>query len=184
MQSAPSFKIVKKLKLVGEPYKIFKHTAFVKKMFNSDLEVAKFSHGKLQTVSGVRGEPHQLYNPMIDDGAWRRMKTVAELRREQSVPIPHNKDSEYGAKPERRVRKFAPLRIPKALEKKLPFGSKTKQKKQAKGTGLKKQRAIVRSETEKQVDGLLGRLNLIRKEKATKAKETKAKEAACDRPIR
>ena len=39
MQSAPSFKIVKKLKLVGEPYKIFKHTAFVKKMFNSDLEV-------------------------------------------------------------------------------------------------------------------------------------------------
>ena len=35
---------------------------------------------------------------------------VAELRREQSVPIPHNKDSEYGAKPERRVRKFAPLR--------------------------------------------------------------------------
>ena len=35
---------------------------------------------------------------------------VAELRREQSVPIPNNKDSEYGAKPERRVRKFAPLR--------------------------------------------------------------------------
>ena len=38
----------------------------------------------------------------------------------------------------------------------MPFGSKTKQKKQAKVTGLKKQRAIVRSETEKQVSaGLL-----------------------------
>ena len=36
------FKVVKKLKLVGHPYKIFKNTAFVKDMFNTDMEVAKF----------------------------------------------------------------------------------------------------------------------------------------------
>lgn len=36
------FNIMKKLKLIGEPYKIMKNTAFVKGMFSSALEVAKF----------------------------------------------------------------------------------------------------------------------------------------------
>jgi len=56
LESAPNFDIRKKLKLVGEPYKIFRNTAFVKGMFNSDLEVSKYSHSKIQTVSGIRGE--------------------------------------------------------------------------------------------------------------------------------
>jgi ribosome biogenesis protein BMS1 len=34
---------MKKLKLVGEPYNIMKNTAFIKGMFNSALEVAKFT---------------------------------------------------------------------------------------------------------------------------------------------
>jgi len=56
LESAPNFQIMKKLKLVGEPYKIFKNSAFIKSMFNSDLEVAKYMHSKIQTVSGIRGE--------------------------------------------------------------------------------------------------------------------------------
>ena len=36
------FKIMKKLKLIGEPFKVHKNTAFIKGMFNSKLEVAKF----------------------------------------------------------------------------------------------------------------------------------------------
>ena len=36
------FKVMKKLKLLGEPFKIHKNTAFIKGMFNSTLEVAKF----------------------------------------------------------------------------------------------------------------------------------------------
>lgn len=46
---------MKKLKLVGHPYKIFSKTAFIRGMFNSELEVAKMIGSKIQTVSKVRG---------------------------------------------------------------------------------------------------------------------------------
>ncbi|KAL1468829.1 hypothetical protein MTO96_041237 [Rhipicephalus appendiculatus] len=64
-----STQIVKKLKLTGNPVKIYKKTAFIKNMFTSALEVTKFEGAALRTVSGIRGQMKKaLGNP---PGAFR-----------------------------------------------------------------------------------------------------------------
>lgn len=49
-------RIMKKIKLVGYPCKIFKKTALIKDMFTSDLEIARYEGAAIRTVSGIRGQ--------------------------------------------------------------------------------------------------------------------------------
>lgn len=51
-----STQIVKKLKLIGTPFKIFRKTAFIQGMFTSALEAVKFEGASVKTVSGIRGQ--------------------------------------------------------------------------------------------------------------------------------
>ncbi|KAK1325694.1 hypothetical protein QJS10_CPA01g02755 [Acorus calamus] len=213
-------RIVKKIKLVGYPLKIFKKTAFIKDMFTSDLEVARFEGAAVRTVSGIRGQIKKaakpelgnkqnggsvregiarctfedkilmsdtvflrawtqvdvpsFFNPVTNalqphGQAWKGMKTVAELRREQNLPVPFNKDSVY--KPiERKARKFNPLVIPKSLQAELPFKSKPKLQPSQKSPLFEQRRAVVMEPHERKVHALVQHLQLIRSEKMKKQK--------------
>ena len=64
-----STEIVKKLKLKGTPYLIKKNTAFIRDMFTSAVEVAKFEGANIRTVSGIRGQVKK--SERKPDGAFR-----------------------------------------------------------------------------------------------------------------
>lgn len=88
----PGAGIVKKLKLVGEPRRIFKRTCSVSGMFSSDLEASRFQGAKLRTVSGIRGT---VKKPVSSDGAVRcsfedrpTKSDIVFLRAWVSVPVP------------------------------------------------------------------------------------------------
>jgi ribosome biogenesis protein BMS1 len=209
LETAPNFDIVKKLKLVGEPYKIFRNTAFIKNMFSSDLEVNKYKHTKIQTVSGVRGEikkaegnrgsfratfedrillsdlvvckcwigvrPREFYHPVVDVNEWRPARLIGELRAENGVAVPHNKDSVYGKQVERANRKFNPLKIPNALDGALPFKSRSKNEKKKTPNKLRKKAAVVSSERDRSINSLMQRLHTVRKEKQRIRKDSSSK---------
>ena len=243
-ESAP---VTKKLKLVGEPYKIHKNTGFIRGMFNSMLEVARFEGASVRTVSGIRGqikrplkpgeghgegcfratfedkillsdlvflrawvgvEVPRLYNPVTnllamqtsskiveqpgdpsslsngltkpstkeDDtkepSGWVPMRTVADIRRERNLGAPVRGDSLY-TPVIRAPRKFNPLRIPTALQKTLPFGSKPKEAKPRSRPTLEQKRSVVLEPEEKKARRLLQQIQAVRNEKARKRREQK-----------
>ncbi|CAI5450370.1 unnamed protein product [Caenorhabditis angaria] len=88
-----STQVVKKLKLIGTPEKIFKKTAFIKGMFNSPLEVAKFEGATIRTVAGIRGQIKKAIK--APPGAFRAtfedkilMRDIVFLRSWVTVAIP------------------------------------------------------------------------------------------------
>ena len=217
-----SFTVQKKLKLVGYPMQIHKNSAFIKEMFSSAVEAARFEGGAIRTVSGIRG---QVKKALPNTGAfppgtvrctfedklvmgdivfmrtwypvtpkrfcihvlnllepsaleWEGMKTVGQLRYERKLLAPADANSKYRAV-ERANRRFAPLKISKALEENLPFKQRIKipleramtnkkRKRSSKDPNarlLAKHTAVIKSDRDKKLSSLLRDIHKVRQQK-------------------
>ncbi|WFD19051.1 Glycoside hydrolase 2 (Mannanase, beta-galactosidase) [Malassezia caprae] len=208
-----SHKIVKKLKLTGTPAKVFRNTAFIKDMFSTPLEVAKFEGAQLRTVSGIRGQvkkalakpegqfratfedkilmsdiiflrawynvvPRPFYNPVTSllmraDQArdWKGMRLTGTIRKEEGLKTPLRVNSTYKPVERPEVRKFNPLRVPRALQAALPFSSKPHvTKAQRKPTYLQK-RAVVMEKDEREAVALLQQMQAVQRAKQEKRQQ-------------
>ncbi|KAJ8607599.1 hypothetical protein MRB53_040183 [Persea americana] len=170
--------IVKKLKLTGHPYKIFKNTAFIKDMFASSLEIAKFEGASIRTVSGVRGQikkalskPEGCFRATFEDKVL--MSDIIFLRAWASksrTRHSYSKEKNSAYRPiERQERHFNPLRVTRKLQADLPFKSQIIQMKpQNKKTYAQKRAVIVDDPEEKKARRLMQQVMLLRKDKVEK----------------
>ena len=111
------------------------------------------------------------------DLTWQGMRLMRDLRRENKAPIEQKSDSKYRDITERaEVRKFNPVRIPRKLQRDLPFASKPKDvKKRASDKPLyKDRRAVVMEPEEKKIVSLLQQISTLKKEKENKKKKKMA----------
>jgi len=125
-----NFQVMKKLKLVGEPFKIHKNTAFVKNMFNSELEVARYEGAKIQTVSGIRGQIKKAASNGCPEGSYRatfedklKKSDIVFCRTWYQVDIPKFYNPVYSYGNTRLLKMTSEIRKDKGIELKFPKDS-------------------------------------------------------------
>ena len=104
----------------------------------------------------------------VDRGGWIAMRSVAELRRAAQLAAPRDPDSLYRPVERAAVRRFNPLRVPRALQAALPFASKQKAAAPRKRKDLDSRRAVALDREGKRAASLVAQLNAIRNAKAAK----------------
>jgi ribosome biogenesis protein BMS1 len=126
-------------------------------------------------------KPRKFYNPvtnLLADGrseegkTWDGMRLTGEVRRDVGIKTPMTANSTY--KPiDRPTRHFNPLRIPKALQRDLPFKSQLSQMKPRKKKTYMASRAVVLGGEEKRARDLMQKISMLKKEKDAKRREAK-----------
>lgn len=166
-----------KKQLNSQPEGSFRAT-FEDKIVKSDLVF-------LKTWNPIT--PNKYYNPILNYGKMKLMRTMAQLRKDYDLKLPQNKDSEY-KDIQREERVFPSLMIPKSLENALPFKAKNKVKTSIKSKSVnyeeddtfilkklnlpyKKPIKSYLTESEKGVYSLLQRLQTIKNIKDRKSKQ-------------
>ncbi|KAJ2081274.1 Glycoside hydrolase 2 (Mannanase, beta-galactosidase) [Coemansia sp. RSA 988] len=200
LENSQSIDVVKKIKLTGYPEKILKHTAYIKRMFNSSLEVAKFEGASLKTVSGIRGQVKKAFG---NNGVFRatfedRIKAsdIVFLRAFHTIPIKkfynpitsllsvtymrtvaeirRSKDMKV---PNKKDSHYKPIeRVvkrfnPLRIPKSVQAELPFKSKTKHVKTDNDASRAVVMDKHDKRVADLLGQINLLHKDKSKKQRE-------------
>jgi len=117
--------------------------------------------------------PHRFYNPvtnLLEGGhadQWSGMRLTGQVRAEQSLPTPKEKNSAYRPV-ERQNRHFNPLRVPRKLQADLPFKSQLVQMKPQKKDTYVQKRAVVLGGEEKVARRLMQQVMSLRNEKVEK----------------
>ncbi len=112
-------------------------------------------------------KPRRFYNPVTNLIGWHRMRTTGEIRRDEGIATPQQKNSRY-REISRPTRHFNPLRVSRKLAASLPFKSQIiHTKKQKKRTYMQKRAVVVGGEERKARD-LMQKLSTIRKDRDEK----------------
>lgn len=123
-------------------------------------------------------KPHRYYNQVTNLlGEWNGMRLTGEVRRDQGIDTPMNKDSKY--RPiERQTRHFNPLKVPRALAADLPYKSQIVEMKPQRHKTYTQKRAVVLGGEEKKARDLMQKLTTIRKDTLAKRKAKKDEKRA------
>ncbi len=106
---------------------------------------------------------------------WSGVRTVAQLRRENGVPVVWNRNSEYRPV-HRKEREFDKLHIPRSLNAALPFElkeQKAPKEKKPRNSVVAKALALTESRSESRKRALLTMLDAISKSRQETRKESK-----------